>query len=274
MIQAPAAGADLHSGQPSRSDLRATTSPAVGRRAGTAGSMDADIKERLQMLSSASPNFWDFRYNRRSLEGTPYFQYPAMMIPRMQGAILDCFAEAGVGASILDAYAGSGTILHEAMKRGLDFHGVDVNPLAVLLCQVKSGPFWFNHVEKQSESLLTQIRSATARDYAINFANQGKWFSRRTMLRLSRIHRAIRGVGSKEVRRFYWLALAETVRLTSNSRTSTFKLHTRPKADLRKDKRDALGTFESVLARNLLILEDHQKQLTDCRAPQKLDQFL
>ena len=43
--------------------------------------------------------------------------------------------------TVFDPFAGSGSVLTEAMFRGLGFLGMDVNPLAVLLCKVRLGPF-------------------------------------------------------------------------------------------------------------------------------------
>ena len=91
----------------------------------------------------------------------------------------------------------------------------------------------------------------------------GKWFSKSTIARLSRIHRAIRQLDSLTLRRFLWLALAETVRLSSNSRTSTFKLHVRSRADLERDSRDAQAIFEKVLARNIDLLRGHRDALRE-----------
>ena len=41
---------------------------------------------------------------------------------------------------VYDPFAGSGTVMLESLYRGLDFHGSDINPLAILLCQVKADP--------------------------------------------------------------------------------------------------------------------------------------
>ena len=69
-------------------------------------------------------------------------QYPAMMVPEMQAVLVRAVARAdGNVTSAYDPFAGSGTTLVECMRLGLDFAGQDVNPLAVLFCRTKSGPF-------------------------------------------------------------------------------------------------------------------------------------
>lgn len=226
--------------------------------------LDSRISQYLAKQSLEDNEYWDFRIAKKRSEGRPYFQYPAMMVPRMQGALLDAFMDSGLRQPrVLDSFAGSGTILLEAMKRGLDFCGLDVNPLAILLCRVKKGPFLVDCIEDEATSLIRRLRRADGMSPAVEFPNAGKWFSAGTIARLSRIHRAIRRIDNLTVRRFLWLALAETVRLSSNSRTSTFKLHVRPPTDLTQDKRDAQETFEKVLARNTDLLRGQRDELRE-----------
>jgi hypothetical protein len=228
------------------------------------GRLDARISQCLTKRSLGNSEYWDFRTAKKRSDGRPYFQYPAMMVPRMQGALLDAFMDGGlIQPKVLDSFAGSGTILLEAMNRGLDFCGLDVNPLAILLCRVKKGPFLVDCIEHEATSLVKRLRRAGGMTSAVEFPNASKWFSQGTVARLSRIHRAIRMLDNVAVRRFLWLALAETVRLSSNSRTSTFKLHVRPRTDLKKDKRDAQETFEKVLARNIDLLRGHRDELRE-----------
>jgi len=226
--------------------------------------LDSEISRYLASRSLENNEYWDFRNAKKRSDGRPYFQYPAMMIPRMQGALLDAFSDAGLAQPrVLDAFAGSGTILLEAMSRGLDFYGLDINPLAILLCRVKKGPFFVDQFEYEAAALIKRLRQATGTTPAIDFPNMGKWFSTSTIARLSRIHRAIRRLDSLALRRFLWLAFAETVRLSSNSRTSTFKLHVRPSADLGSDSRDAQAIFEKVLARNIDLYRGHRDALRE-----------
>ena len=63
-----------------------------------------------------------------------------MMVPQMVRDLLAPFAQRGT--HVYDPFAGSGTALTEAMMKGLDFSGQDINPLAVLLCQAKTIPFF------------------------------------------------------------------------------------------------------------------------------------
>src|SRR5690606_9644856 len=67
---------------------------------------------------------------------------------------------------------------------------------------------------------------------------------------------------SRWARQFFWVALAETVRLTSNSRTSTFKLHIRPKDEISNRLLAPIATFEKIATRNIEQLRLQKEALT------------
>ena len=73
--------------------------------------------------------------------------------------------------------------------------------------------------------------------------------------------RAIRAEDALWSRRFFWVALAETVRLTSNSRTSTFKLHVRPADEIASRAIDPVGVFAAIVERNLNRLRENASLL-------------
>jgi hypothetical protein len=59
------------------------------------------------------------------------------------------------------------------------------------------------------------------------------------------------------------VALAETVRLTSNSRISTFKLHIRPKHEIEDRKVSPIQIFEEIVRSNVEGLSAHKKLLEE-----------
>ena len=83
-------------------------------------------------------------------------------------------------------------------------------------------------------------------DYDVTFFNQAKWFQKGTNIALSRLRRSILRQKSRSARMFLWIALAETIRQTSNSRTSTYKLHARPKDDAVFTLEDVFTTYENT----------------------------
>ncbi len=154
--------------------------------------------------------------------------------------------------TIFDPFSGSGSVLTEAMFRGLGFLGMDVNPLAVLLCKVRSGPFREEMLDERADYLIDAIETDASHLIEAAFPNLNKWFSRKAIRELSRIRRAIRLEPSLWCRRFFWACLAETVRLCSNSRTSTFKLHVRDSKNLHERRSlSPISVFEQILTRNV-----------------------
>ena len=82
------------------------------------------------------------------------------------------------------------------------------------------------------------------------FPNIRKWFQPEAIDGLTRIRNAISKVDCTSVRRFLWVAMAETVRKTSNSRLSTFKLHVKAAHDMIESP-DPIAVFTQVATRNL-----------------------
>lgn len=64
-----------------------------------------------------------------------FHAWPARMHPMLAGALLDL----GQGAeNVLDPFAGGGTVLVEAMVRGISSVGVDLNPLAAIVARTRT----------------------------------------------------------------------------------------------------------------------------------------
>ena len=80
-----------------------------------------------------------------------------------------------------------------------------------------------------------------------------KWFEPEVIEDLSRLRQAIESVDLPAARRFLWVAMAETVRVTSNSRLSTVKLHVKAAED--RVAADAVAVFARIATRNLELLE-------------------
>lgn len=123
------------------------------------------LKEKFNSLTLESENHWDYRGNNNSerdyVHG--FCTYPAMMVPKMQREMLDVCLEHLQDTSIrlLDPFAGSGTILVEGMLRGLNIVGIDINPLAILLCKAKT----------TIQKLPGAFRKASNEKHVLNFFN-------------------------------------------------------------------------------------------------------
>lgn len=189
-------------------------------------------------------------------------QYPAMMVPAMQRDILLAIKTVDTRVkTVLDPFVGSGTALTEALALGCDFVGHDINPLAILVSRVKAGPFDIPALRSSCEEVAAHIAEDRRRNYEVSFENQEKWFRGSNSIQLSKIRRAVEKIPSLYSRRFLWLAMAETIRRCSNSRTSTYKLHIRPDFEIAAQCGIALTIFSSVVKRNIKLIEQERDRL-------------
>ncbi|MBZ0270611.1 site-specific DNA-methyltransferase [bacterium] len=224
---------------------------------------DSQLRKRLEALSEADEDYWSFKGNSTREYGHGLFQYPAMMVPQIARVILEqaCSIHPEI-EHVGDPFLGSGTIMTESMMRGFSFYGVDINPLAILVSRVKSGPFFCNSLKHKSEELAKRINLDCSFRIDVDFPNLDKWFTKIVQASLCKIRRAILQENSIWTRRFFWIVLAETVRYSSNSRTSTYKLHIRTPENIKVRSHDPIVVFEKALERNLKHYEEQAKLLS------------
>jgi len=214
--------------------------------------LDLLLLKALEDSQSLSPGGWTYASRPARAEGHSFFQYPAMMVPAMQGELIDAVTRLGLDIrNIYDPFVGSGIVMTEAMRRGLNFCGQDINPLAIAICMAKSRSFDTVRLREQVDLTLLRLRHKPRSPEAWTFPNLAKWFSPTVVGELAAIRAAIRLCDSPDSRTFMWIALAETVRLTSNSRTTTFKLHARPAAEIARRALSPLILFRQVAEANL-----------------------
>jgi len=224
------------------------------------------LKQILESYSEIDKEFWAFRGKAVREHAHAYFQYPAMMVPKMQGQLIRAVKEVEPSIRrIFDPFVGSGTTMTEAMMQGFDFLGQDINPLAILICRAKMGPFCPQVLQDKLTSLIEAIEEDSSSEIDIDFPGRDKWFQLKVAVDLSKIRRAIMKEQELWCRRFYWVALAETVRLSSNSRTSTFKLHIREEDDLKNRQTEIAPffIFVEIAKRNLENLSKQKKILEE-----------
>lgn len=221
---------------------------------------DQRLVAGISSLANGNQDYWAFRKGAQRGGVHGLIQYPAMMIPTMQAKLLEVAREVhGSVRRVLDPFVGGGTMLTEVMAQGLDFSGYDINPLAILACKVKAGPFVVDRLAEKVDQLCSVIASDMGRSYEVEFPGQSKWFTKGASIGLSRIHRAIRQQNDLWIRRFAWLSMAETIRRRSNSRTSTYKLHIRPDHEIDVTAREVIQVYCDVVKANARRVLEQQK---------------
>lgn len=224
------------------------------------------LKRRLLAMEEAPPSSWRETgvHTRPNLHGL--LRYPAMMVPRMQGDILDAILSSRPGkCRVLDPFVGSGTVMTEALVRDLDFTGVDINPLAAMVCEAKAAVDAGADVEGAAQVVLSALRRDVSESIDIEFPGRSKWFDEESSEKFSVLRRAIQRVPQVGARKVMWTIFAETVRLCSNSRTSTYKLHIREPND-RVSADRVMETFENNLRQTLSRVGVYRELLGACSA--------
>lgn len=93
----------------------------------------------LDILNQLPQNYWDFKDSDTSELVHGIHSYPAMMIYPISRNLIEIVKSNKEITSLLDPFAGSGTVLVEAMLADIpEIYGNDLNPLARLVSKVKT----------------------------------------------------------------------------------------------------------------------------------------
>ncbi len=170
-------------------------------------------------------NNYDFKGENYSTHFPNLHRYPASMLPQIG---IELFKELKINKTrLLDPYCGTGSSVLAGIFSGFsEFHGFDINPLAVLIAQAR-------YTKLNMKKLFNYRRNL---EYAVYYeeenippppvVNIDFWFSKRVIKDLSVVRNSIlEEISSKKYQALFWLAFSETVRFVSYTRNSEFKLY-------------------------------------------------
>ena len=203
---------------------------------------------------------WDFKTANTKEYTHCYHNYPAMMIPQIASRLI---REYGRGAKTLfDPYCGTGTSLVEANIYGLNAYGTDLNPMAQLIATAKTSkielPILDVYLKEFSDYLCTlnfDIKKLPIIEP--NFRNIDFWFKKETKNKLAIIKHFIDSIKDEKVQKFFLVAFSETVRESSLTRNSEFKLYRMSEKQRENFNPDVFGMIKVKLARNRIGLKDY-----------------
>lgn len=222
---------------------------------------DTRLASRIHSLATQDGEYWAFKSSTTERRMQRLFQYPAMTVPELQRELIRAVQEVAPARRAYDPFLGAGTTLVEAMGQGLAFAGQDINPLAILVAQVKAGPF---HDESFRAAVVES--ALRARSLTTNTAHEaeqriGRWYTPSIAQALIRLQAAVRSISDKATRKFLWVALAETARRTSHASPTSFKLHRRVRAGI--ERTCAISMFEATGLRNAATLAEQREYLEE-----------
>jgi len=156
--------------------------------------------------------------NRTSLHYIHY--YPGKIYPFIPKLLLSLDEIKILKGTLLDPFAGSGTVLLEAITNHIvkrNAYGVDINPIARLISKVKTTPLDIDMINRFTPEINEIYSTIKKNEVDIPyFSNIEKWFSSFTITKLSKLKYAITNSGIPEdLIDFYWLCFSSIIRTVS-----------------------------------------------------------
>ncbi|MBR5922427.1 MAG: hypothetical protein IKZ59_01400 [Clostridia bacterium] len=177
-----------------------------------------------------------------------FHRYYGKLIPAIPAAFIKEFSSEG--DLIFDPFSGSGTTAVESLKHNRNFMGIEINPLAKKIAEVKTYPLRNKIISELNEKLMYIIRN---NDFEINESdfpyvqNRDHWFKDFVQRDLIIIKKSIdylfdddRGneiVNKEQYRDFYYMTVSAILRNVSNADT----MHVFPGISKRMRRLEAEG---------------------------------
>lgn len=142
--------------------------------------------------------------------------YPAKLLPHIPYFFLNNSFFSKQGENILDPFCGSGTVLLESILSGRNAFGVDANPLARLISEVKISKLNADQIEMEFIQLKNNFLSRSSAELAHpDVVNIDYWFLPHIKDQLSEILASIKKINNKEVRNFFMVCFSNCAKKVS-----------------------------------------------------------
>ncbi len=220
--------------------------------------MVSDYQVRFHEILSGDLNFQgqDSAYASHN-----YHAFPAKFPPQLPRKFIDALT--APGDVVLDPMMGSGTTIVESFLANRKTIGVDIDPLALRLCQVKTTPLPVAQIAALGSEVLARAQEELRQgerlrqDLTERFEQAERkfidyWFLPSTQLELISLLRQIERINESGYRSFLELVFSSIIITKSGGVTMARDLaHTRPHRVENKVPRAALSEFKKRLAKNV-----------------------
>jgi methylase of polypeptide subunit release factors len=146
-----------------------------------------------------------------------------------------------------DIFCGCGTVAYESLRKGVNFWGCDINPVAVLIASVKSQSCyqsgWLERYHTQILQSYKKTKSARCPVSQVAWERISHWFEPEQITDLSRLLKAIRQTlpENSKYRDFFLCAFSNILKATSRWLTRSIK----PQVDPHKICTPVLDAFHN-----------------------------
>ena len=197
--------------------------------------------QRANLSDVAPVEAWTVRGSNRRMGYSTHgiFRYFGKFPPPIATSLIDQYSSPG--ELVVDPMCGSGTTGVEAILANRRCELADVNPLSVLLSQVKTTNIPLQDSREAIERVVSRVESKPKADYRpTGLRNLDHWFLPETISSLSAIRSAIDRESEGSTKRLLLVAFASIVRRASKATTQQGRLFLDPNTALA----DALPLFE------------------------------
>jgi len=204
---------------------------------------------------------WDFRKDNTKEYTHCYHGYPAMMIPQVARKLIDKYGKEA--KRLFDPYCGTGTSLVEANINNINAIGTDLNPLARLIAETKTTAIDLQKLDAHirdfnDKAFSTQFGITDDKHVELpDFKNIDYWFAKDVQEKLALVKNFIDNIQDGSIQKFFKVAFSETVRESSWTKNSEFKLVRMSAEQMKKFNPDVYSIMECKLSRNRKGLESY-----------------
>ena len=143
-------------------------------------------------------------------------RYPAKMVTRLADVLIEKYAQNC--SHLFDPFCGSGAVLATGKSRGLKVSGVDINPYAVLLSDVKLSGYEKKGAAKICSEWIKRAKKTPNR-FPVKWKDVDYWFTKATLNKYERLRNEAMEMRLGETRegRAALLAFALSIRRCSRA---------------------------------------------------------
>lgn len=204
----------------------------------------------MKVLERTQAPEFDFKEFKASVGRHSIHEYPAMLHYLLVRTLINKYSNEE--DLIYDPFCGSGVSIVEALKLNRKAIGTDINPLALLIAEIRASNLDVESIRSYL-SFLQKNWSVLVPDIP-TIKNINYWFKEHVIEDLGKLRTFIKEIKDKKVFNFFLVVFSQTVRECSNNRKGEFKRYRLPEKKLKEYNPNVFKTFNNLANRYLEIL--------------------
>lgn len=216
---------------------------------------------------------YDYKGHSASAARHAIHNYPAMLHYLMvRDLIVKC---TDTGSLVYDPFCGSGVSIVESLYKGRQVYGTDINPLGLLIADVRSS----DYDEKDLIRIFSQLKGEfkNLNPDIPNIKNIDFWFKDYIIKDLGKIRSFTALINDIKIKEFFLCIFSDTARKVSNNKNNEFKRYRL--RDITDHNPNVLETFENTFGKYLKAVianpinnSNYKLFLHDVRKPLPFDE--